>query len=242
MSNTFTSKLTQSRGWTIILGVAAAVLAAILLIFYLVQYRSSVNDAAADTPVLVAKGPIPKGASGAVIAEQQLYQTAELSKDDLKPGAISDPAYLQGRVATVDIYPGAQITTSMLSGATTSSLQTQITGKQRAVAIPVNGARGLVGFVADGDRVDIYYETGSAGGNLLALLAPNVLILRAPTVEGAATVLRAPAALAQDIALASDSGTMWFLLRPTVGAKEPPKRFITAQELLARLTSQQKKG
>jgi hypothetical protein len=55
-------------------------------------------------------------------------------------------------------------------------------------------------------------------------------------------VLRAPAGLAQDLALASDSGTLWFLLRPTVGAKEPPKRYITAQALLARLTQLEKKG
>ncbi len=45
MSNTsLTTKVQQSRGWTLALGIAAAVLAAILLIAYLVQYRSSVNE------------------------------------------------------------------------------------------------------------------------------------------------------------------------------------------------------
>ena len=100
MSNTsLTSKVTQSRGWTLALGIAAAALAAILLIAYLVQYRSSVNDSTAPTPVLVAKNLIPKGTSGTVIAEKELFQAATLAKDDLKVGAISDPAYLNGRVA-----------------------------------------------------------------------------------------------------------------------------------------------
>lgn len=242
MSNTFTSKLNQSRGWTIAVGVAAAVAAAVLLVVYLVQYRSSVDETTAPAPVLVAKNLIPKGTSGTVIAEKQLFQSAELTKDDLKTGAIADPAYLQGRVAVADIFPGQQITTADLSAGVTDALPTKLTGLQRAVAIPATGARGLVGFVFDGDRVDIYYGTGATGGQVLALLAPDVLVMRAPTAEGAPAVLRANATLAQNLALASDTGTLWFLLRPAGDAKNPPKRFITAQQLLAQLTTQQRKG
>jgi Flp pilus assembly protein CpaB len=237
VSNTITTKLNQSRSWTLILGVGAAVLAAILLVVYLVQYRNSVNASAAEAPVLVAKNLIPKGTSGSVIAETQLYQSAALAKDDLKTGAITDPAYLNGRVAVVDIFPGQQITTADLSAGVTNALPTKLTGLQRAVAVEVNGARGLVGFLADGDQVDVYYGTGATQGQVLALLAPNVLVLRAPTGEGAPVVLRAPAKLAQDLALAADTGTLWFLLRPAGDAKNPPKRFITQQQLLAQLTS-----
>ena len=233
MSNTsITSRFSQSRGWTLILGLAAAALAAILLIVYLVQYRSSVNESAAPTPVLVAKNLIPKGTSGTVIAEKQLFQAATLAKDDLKVGAISDPAFLAGRVAVADIFPGQQITTADLSAGLTDAIPTQITGLQRAVAIPVAGARGLVGYVASGDRVDIYYETGSTGGNILGLLAPNVLVMRAPAGEGQPAVLRANAPIAQRLALASDSGTLWFLLRPAGDAKEAPKKALSSTELL----------
>jgi Flp pilus assembly protein CpaB len=238
VSNTsLTTKVQQSRGWTLGLGIAAAALAAILLIAYLVQYRSSVNSSTADTPVLVAKNLIPKGTSGTVIAEKQLFQGAQLPKNDLKVGAISDPAYLNGRVAVVDIFPGQQITTADLSAGLTDAIPTQLTGKQRAVAIPVGGARGLVGYVASGDRVDIYYETGSSNGTVLGLLAPNVLVMRAAAADGSPTILRADAALAQTLALASDSGTLWFLLRPAGDAKEPPKKSITSAELLAKINA-----
>jgi hypothetical protein len=90
-----------------------------------------------------------------------------------------------------------------------------------------------VGFVASGDRVDIYYETGSSGGTVLGLLAPNVLVMRAPAAEGSPAILRADAGLAQTLALASDSGTLWFLLRPAGDAKNAPKKSITSTELLA---------
>lgn len=231
MSNTsLTTKVTQSRGWTLALGIAAAALAAILLIAYLVQYRSSVNDSTAPTPVLVAKNLIPKGTSGTVIAEKQLFQAATLAKDDLKVGAISDPAYLNGRVAVADIFPGQQITTADLSAGLTDAIPTQLTGKQRAVAIAVNGSRGLVGYVASGDRVDIYYETAGNGGTVLGLLASNVLVMRAPTA-GTPAILRLPAPQAQTMALASDSGTLWFLLRPAGDAKDGPIKAVSTQQL-----------
>jgi Flp pilus assembly protein CpaB len=238
VSNTsLTTKVQQSRGWTLALGIAAAALAAILLIAYLVQYRSSVNDSTAPTPVLVAKNLIPKGTSGTVIAEKQLFQAATLSKDDLKVGAISDPAYLNGRVAVGDIFPGQQITTADLSVGLTDAVPTQLSGKQRAVAIPMTGNRGLAGYVTSGDRVDVYYETGSNGGTILGLLAPNVLVLRAGTA-GAPAIIKADAALAQTLALATDSGTLWFLLRPAGDAKEAPKKSITSTELLAKINGQ----
>ena len=195
MSNTsLTTKVSQSRGWTLILGIAAAVLAAILLVAYLVQYRSSVNDSTAPTPVLVAKNLIPKGTSGTVIAEKQLFQAATLSKDDLKVGAISDPAYLNGRVAVADIFPGQQITTADLTPASRTRFRRSSPGSSAPSPFPVSGPRSLVGYVASGDRVDVYYETGSGEGTILGLLAPNVLVMRAPAADGQPVVLRADAA------------------------------------------------
>ena len=239
MSNTsLTSKVQQSRGWTLALGIGAAALAAILLIAYLVQYRSSVNDSTAPSPVLVAKNLIPKGTSGTVIAEKQLFQAATLSKDDLKVGAISDPAYLNGRVAVADIFPGQQITTADLSVGLTDAVPTQLSGKQRAVAIPMTGNRGLAGYVSSGDRVDIYYETGSNGGTILGLLAPNVLVHACaapvprrrssrPTQHSARRSRSRPT----PARCGSCSG-------PAGDAKNPPKKSISSTELLAKINGQ----
>jgi len=235
MSNTsLTSKVTQSRGWTLGLGIAAAALAAILLIAYLVQYRSSVNASTEETPVLVAKGLIAKGTSGTVIAEKGLFQAATLPKDDLKIGAISDPAYLNGRVAVADIFPGQQITTADVSAGLTDAIPTQLSGKQRAVAINTGATQGLVGYVASGDHVDVYYQTGSNDGAILGLLEPNVTIMRA----GNPVIIRADAGLAQKLALASVSGTLWFLLRPAGNATPAPKRSITSTDLQEQINRQ----
>lgn len=242
MSNvSITRRLTGSRGWTLALGIGAAILAGVLLVVWLVQYKSSVDASKADTPVLVAKNLIPKGTSGTVIAETALYQAATVARDDVQTGAIADPAYMNGRVAVVDIFPGQQIKTTDLSSGQSNALPTKLSGIQRGVAIAVSGNKGLVGYVADGDRVDIYYETGTEGGTTLGLLADNVLVLTAP-VNGGPAVLRAPATLAQTIALASDTGTLWFLARPAGNAKKTPKRAVTTQELLKLITAQPKKN
>ena len=241
MQNTFVGKMTGSRGGTIALGVGAAILAAILLIVYLNRYRSSVDGANAPMPVLVAKRLIPEGTPGTAIGQLGAYQASTVAKDTLKDGAITDPAYLVGRVTVNDILPNQQITTADLSAGTTDALPTKITGSQRAFAIPVDTAKGMVGLVAAGDKVDIYMSLGSGGGNLLTLLAPNITIMQAPgapdengttTSDSNIVVLKAPAGLAQRIAFASDNGALWFLLRPSAAAKAPPLKTITVQDLL----------
>ena len=57
-------KLTSSRGGAILLGVAAAVLAAILLAVYVTRYRDSVKSGTVNVPVLQATHLIPKGTPG----------------------------------------------------------------------------------------------------------------------------------------------------------------------------------
>jgi Flp pilus assembly protein CpaB len=234
MQQAVKGKIGTSRGWTLAFGIGAALLAAILLVVYLNRYRSSVNSESAPTPVLVAKQLIPRGASGTIIAKQELFQVATLPKNDLKVGAISDPAYLNGRVAAADIFPGQQITTADVSAGLTDAIPTQLAGVQRAFAMSVNPVQGLVGYVANGDRVDIYYQTGSNEGSVLGLLAPNVLIMRA----GNPMIMRADAPLAQKLALASASGTLWFFARPAGNAKPAPKRKITSEALAQSINSQ----
>src|SRR6266536_862187 len=89
------SRLLKTRQGTIAIGVAAAVLAAILLLVYLSHYRSSVNGSTQPQTVLVAKRLIPKSTTGASFAENNLFDVTTVPKDQLKLGAISDPALLR---------------------------------------------------------------------------------------------------------------------------------------------------
>ena len=92
MENIMSSKLFRTRQGTILLGVVAAVLAAIALIVYLNHYRNSVNNGAAPLSVLVAKNLIPQNTSGNVIASSGLYTTKNVPKSEAQAGALTDPS------------------------------------------------------------------------------------------------------------------------------------------------------
>ena len=232
-------KLTASRGGTLILGIIAAVVAAVVLVVYINKVRTNAKADVAPTPVLVATAPIPKGTSMSIIAQKHLFTTQAVPKDQLQAGAITDAGYLTGRIAVVDINPTQQITAADLSSALSTSVQTKITGKQRAIALPVAGPQGLVGTVQAGDSVDVYLQLGA----ILTLLERHVYVLQAPTSNsgGALTaannassgmILRVDSNQAARLAFADSQGSLWYVLEPGVGAKQTPVQKVTLQDLL----------
>ena len=100
----------STRRGTLLIGGAAALLAAIVLIVYLKNYRSNVDSANASVSVLVARNLIQKGAPGNQVATGQEYAVSEIPQKQLLVGAITDPGTLRGLVATHDIYPREQLT------------------------------------------------------------------------------------------------------------------------------------
>ena len=62
-------------------------------------------------PVIIATKLIPKGTPGSLVATNGMYAATMLPGKE-EDGAVSDPSYLAGRVAAVDILPGEQLTAS----------------------------------------------------------------------------------------------------------------------------------
>ena len=247
MMSSIAAKFSGSRGGAIMLGVAAAVLAAILLLVYLNRYRNSVNSDNATSPVLVAKTLIPKGTSGTIIGTRQLYQGAEFKKKELKAGALSDPAYLADRVAVSDILPGEQLTAADFTSATTSAINTKITGKQRAISVSIDNVHGSLSELTPGDHVDIYIGLGARGSNgqaLVKLFRQNVLVMGVPgkassgnisgdTGPSGNLILRVNQQKdAAAFAYAADNTQLWFVLRPASGAKATTPQTATVDTLL----------
>ena len=222
MYNTLTSKVSgrmSSRGWAIALGIGAIVLAAILLVVYLDRYRARVGGENAPTPVLVAKQFIPAGTPGNLIASGPMYAPTTLPRKEVEVGAISDPQYLSGRAASAEIFPGQQFTAIDFAASDTASVDSQITGTQRALSISIDNVHGSLSQIQAGDSVDIY--TGVAG--VVKLFRPNVKVLAIPTLPGPSgggnLVLRLETKDAANFAFAADNTQLWFVIRPVVNAK-----------------------
>ena len=236
MSNTsLTSKVSgsmSSRGWAIALGIGAVVLAAVLLVVYLDRYRDRVAGENAPTPVLQANRLIPAGTPGSLIATQGMYTSTTLPQKEVVVGAIDDPAYLSGRAAVADIFPGSQLTAEAFATSDTASVDSQITGAERAIAISIDGVHGVSSQVMPGDSVDVYTSVGG----IVKLFEPNVKVLTTPTVPGPAgggnLILRINTADASTWLYAADNSQLIFVLRPVVGAKQTKKSQATAASLL----------
>jgi pilus assembly protein CpaB len=209
----------SSRGWAIALGIGAVVLAAILLVVYLDRYRARVSGENAPTPVLVAKQLIPTGTPGSIVATNSMYAPTTLPKKEVEVGAVADPSYLAGRAAAVDIFPGQQITATDFAASDTTSVDSQITGTQRAFALSIDSVHGALSQVQVGDSVDVYTSVGG----VVKLFAPNVKVLTIPAIPGPSggsnLILRIETGEAAKWLYAADNTSLIFVLRPVIGAK-----------------------
>jgi Flp pilus assembly protein CpaB len=238
-------KMLATRGGTVAVGGFAAAFGALLLLMYLAQYRNSVNESGEPITVLIAKSLIEKGTPGDIVGVKGLFQATDAPRDQLQEGAITDPSALRGRLATNDVYPGEQLTTGDFSASASGALGTQIAGNQRAIAVPVDVAHGMVGQVRTGDRVDVLAgfnvtQGGGGGGTpVIKALSQNVLVLEAPKraavgagANAANVVLRTTYREAAEIAWAVDNGKIWVVLRPRTGAAVRRAQLVTAAALL----------
>jgi Flp pilus assembly protein CpaB len=224
--------LFSTRRGSIIVGIGAAAIAAIVVFVYLHNYRNSLNTAAAPASVLVAKNLIPKGTPGDVIGQSGQFQVASIPHKQLQVGALTDPAALNGRIALSDIYPGQQLTATAFAIAPADALQNKIAATDRAINVSIDPQHGMVGQIAAGDRVDVFVGLNVQGKPVIRLLMSNVLVLRAPYGGTGMYTVRVPEKQAAWLAYASDNGRLWFVLRPPTGAKVQVPGLVDAQTLL----------
>jgi pilus assembly protein CpaB len=248
-------RLMASRTGTIALSGLAALLAASIFLLYLKRYQASVNDGAKPMTILVAKGLIEKGMSGNVVGKEELFQPTEMPKNDVKEGAITDPDLLRGRTATRDVYPGAQITTADFTATATDATSMELAKEQRAIAVPVDMAHGLIGQVRPGDHVDVFAafnvrpiqpdgttDPSAAERPVLKLIVEDVLVLDAPEEQAAGGIaagqdatsvtLRLTDKEAADVAFSSENGKVWVALRPKTGASATTPDIVTLETIL----------
>lgn len=227
--------LFSSRRNSLLIGAGAAALAAIIVGVYLYHYRNTVNGGAAPATALVAKSLIQKGTPGDVVGTRDLFQVISIPKSELKAGAISDPATLQGRIALSDIYPNQQLTAADFSPVPVDALVNNISGIERAISVPIAGPNSVNGQLAQGDHIDIFvgmnFDGPGGGKPIIKLVMKDMLVLR-PPLGGVAT-LRATEQQAAALAWAADNGRLWFVLRPPSGAVTPKVPIVTASTLLS---------
>jgi Flp pilus assembly protein CpaB len=249
-------RFTSSRSGTLVLGGLAALAAGALLLIYVSQVRQDANSQSATVSVLVANKLIPQNSSGDVIASQKWYTAVSTPKDQVKDGAITDPASISGKIASHDIYPNQQMTTSDFTDAPTDAVTTKLTKNQRAISIPLDSAAGLTPFLQAGDHVDIMagfnvIPIGPNGaplnGNSQArpvekVIAQDIKVLEVPSTSSSSStagssnsgniVVQVTDQQAWDIAFAINNGTVFLAGAPQAGIDSSKPGLVTLETML----------
>jgi Flp pilus assembly protein CpaB len=242
------TRLVSTRRGTLLAALLIALLAGGSILLYLNSYRDSLQQQGALVTVLVAKQTIPKGTSGAVVAAKDLYTVTTIRESQLLEGAMSDPATLRDKVATREIFEGAQLT-AVDFGAAGDSLAAQLTDRQRVISVPLDSAHGLIGGIEAGNRVDVYAGfnvvplgpdgrplDGGQGRPVTRLILADVPVLAVgDKASGSGTTnvsLGVDDVDAAKLAFASDNGKLWLALRPSAGAKASRPGIVTVETML----------
>lgn len=227
------------------IAVALAIVAALLTTFYVTNYKKSVQQGESTVAVYVASRDIPLGTSGSDVAHRAMLHVEHVPRRSVVPGAISQPNQVENLVAVEPIYNGEQISTRRFRTAEEQGIRAQLKGTLRAVALPGDEHRLLVGTLKDGDRVDFigYLEFGN-GSPATRVVLRDLLVLEAPETSSVsskigsnpdspyAAMLAVTDAQAQKMFLVMEGGKWTLELRPVTNAADSPDSIDTPYTVL----------
>ena len=238
----------------ILIAVALAGFAALLVTFYISNYKSSVQHGQSTIAVPVAAHDIPQGTLGSDAVSKGWLTTKQIPHDAVVPGAISSPDQIKTLVATQTTYAGEQVTTARFGPTTQAGPAGQITGTQRAVQLSGNPDQVLSGTLQPGDHVDfegvvtVDFNGTSGGLTFSRIFVRDMKVIQVQSggssghIGGgsnqSAVMLRMTDAQSQKIALVyaqarQGSNAYWTLeLRPGLHSQDSPNSVETPFTLL----------
>ena len=223
------------------IAIALALVAALMTIFYVSNYKRSVQQSEANVRVYVAAHDIPAGLSGADAAQTKLLVPREVARRAVVPGAISSPDQIGQLVATQPVYAGEQVTLRRFGNVSEGGAAGRSTGTMRVVQVPGDPNQLLAGTLSDGDHVDIVGNLDDGNGKAVRIVLRNVEVLAAAgapgadqrLVKSASSVLVAVRDTQVQRLFYVTSNAGWtFALRPAVKSADGPGTTATAHSVL----------
>jgi len=174
----------------VVIAIVLGLLAAVLTLVYVTNYRKHVQHGQQNVGVLVAATDIPAGTSGAQIVAGHMLKQVTVTRTALVPGAISSPEQIAHLVSTDEVMAGEQVSTRRFGNSTELGVRAQLKGTMRAVQVSANPNQILVGTLRAGDHVDLVANLKGSSNNgepihYDRIVLRNLLILRAPTTADA---------------------------------------------------------
>ncbi|MBL7060641.1 MAG: Flp pilus assembly protein CpaB [Actinobacteria bacterium] len=139
----------------LILAIFLGAISVILVIFYINNIRSSVEEDVEKVEVLVAVQNIPKETPVEVIIQNDYIITQPIPKKYLAGGVLTSLDSYKGYVVAAPINEGEQITSTNFIKPEDLGLTFIIPGEMVAISIPVNDVIGVSNLINIGDKVNV---------------------------------------------------------------------------------------
>ena len=201
-----------------------------------------------SSSVLIAREAIPAGTTGEDLLARKILVSREVAANVRASDALSSTTDLSGRVFAVDVAAGEQIRTTHLRPPALRASTIKIPAGMQGVALEVPFVAGGGGYVAAGDRVNVYGNIPAEAdvSAVTKLVLANVQVLDvstevAPRVAGdderptgsAVTYLLAlDANQAERVIYLAANAQLWLALADGTNAPMPATSGRTAGDVL----------
>jgi|SRR2546426_3659858 len=227
------------------IAIALALIAVLLVFFYISNYKRTVQQGQDAVSVYVAAKEVPAGTSGADALSQHLLVTKSIERSNLAPGWIGSGEQLKNLSAAEKLYPGDQATTFRFRSESQKGIRAQLTGNLRAFDVPGSRSQLLSGTLKAGDRIDVVGSWNVPEGvtrHFARVILRNLLVLQGATSnsnskltnpnEQQSVMLALTDGQAQKLFWMMKNGEWSLQLRPTTDAADSPESAETAETLL----------
>jgi Flp pilus assembly protein CpaB len=229
----------------ILIAVGLALVAMMLTLFYVTNYKRSVQHSTTGVTVYVAARDLTAGTPGSDIVKQKDLRTETVQQRDVVPGAISSPGQVSGLVLAAPVYAGEQVTLRRFSDVLAQGIRGQLKGTLRAVQVAGDPNQLLAGTLTAGDHVDLVANlrlesnttttaTRIVLRNLTVLTAPNDPALGkvSSASGGTSAILAVTDTQVQRLFFVLKNADWTLELRPVVGSVDSSERVDTLNTVL----------
>jgi len=222
--------------------IGLALVAMLLTLFYVINYRRSVEHNQATVQVYVAAHNIAAGTAGNDIAHGHALKLASVPRRSVVPGAISDPDQVASLVLSQPLYAGEQVTLRRFTDVKAEGIVGQLKGTMRAVQIPGDPNQLLAGTLRAGDHVDIVANLqidANSSNHAVRIVLRDLTVLQAPNApssapgsQGTSVIVAVTDTQVQRLYYVMKNADWTLELRPAVDSSDSPERLDTLRSVL----------
>jgi Flp pilus assembly protein CpaB len=172
----------------IVVAIGLALVAMVLTLVYISNYKRSVQHSAGKVQVYVASHDISAGVSGADLIKQHAFHSENVTRSAVVPGAISSPDDIKNLILSGPLYANEQVTIRRFTNVAASGILAHLRGTMRAVQVPGDPNQLLAGTLQAGDKVDLVANlkpnNGTADGVMSRIVLRDLVVITPPSDSG----------------------------------------------------------